>query len=102
MGDEEIYEVIQVDGKPDEFKCKECDRTFSVPGSFKRHVRAKHRKKDADVTETSLSKEEQLLEEENDIDDEFNFDDESVAKSTQNGDKTLSAEDILKLVMIMS
>ena len=90
MGDEEVYEVVQVDGKPDEFKCKECDRTFSVPGSVKRHVKAKHRKKDADATETSSSsKEEQLLEEENDMDDEFSFDDESVVKSTQNGDKTL-------------
>ena len=43
--------------------------------------------------------EEQLLDEENDLDDEFTFnrEDEEVAKSTQSGDKTLSAEDILKM-----
>ena len=43
--------------------------------------------------------EEQLLDGENDLDDEFTFnaEDEEVAKSTQNGDKTLSAEDILNM-----
>ena len=99
MTDEEVFEIIQLEGKPDEFKCKECERTFSVPGSVKRHVRAKHRKKDPGSTAMPLSIEEQLLDEENDIDDEFTFDagDEEVSKSTQNGDKTLSAEEILKI-----
>ena len=99
MAEEEVFEIIQVEGKPDEFKCRECERTFSVPGSVKRHVGAKHRKKDSGLAAMPLSIEEQLLDEDNDIDDEFTFDagDDEVSKSTQNGDKTLSAEEILKI-----
>ena len=91
-----MFDLVQMDGKPDEYKCKECDKTYTVAGSVKKHYKAKHKRKDQETNEESISMEERLLEEEDSVNG-FNPDDDNVYKSTQNGDKTLSAEDIIKL-----
>jgi hypothetical protein len=96
MGEDDVFDLIQVDGKADEFKCKECDKSYTVAGSVRKHFKAKHKRKD-DSNESTKSNEEQLLEEVNESTDDFNPDEDDVYKSTQNGDKTLSAEEIIKL-----
>ena len=96
MGEEEVFDLIQVVGKPDEYKCKECEKSYPVAGSIRKHFRAKHKKKDQEINETAKSVEELLQEEDESVDD-FNPDDDNAHKSTQNGDKTLSAEDIMKI-----
>ena len=95
MGKEEVFILIQVDGKQDEYKCKECDKTYTVAGSVRKHFQAKY-KKNQESNETSKSEEDQLQEDEDSVDD-FNPEDDDVHKSTQNGEKTLSAEDIKKM-----
>ena len=44
MSEEEMFELIQVDGKPNEYKCKECEKSYTVAGSVKKHFRAKHKR----------------------------------------------------------
>ena len=95
MGDDDVFDLIQVDGK-DEYKCKDCDKSYTVAGSVRKHFKAKHKRND-DTKESTKATEEHLLEEENESTDDFNPDEDDVYKSTQNGDKTLSAEDIIKM-----
>ena len=93
---ESIFDVIQTEGKADEYKCKECDWIFSVLGSVKRHVKAKHRRKESGIKATESSRDE--LEELDPVDEfEFDPDTDETPQSTQNGHKSLSAEEILKI-----
>ena len=94
MGDEETFDLIQEEGKPDEYKCKECDRSYSAIGSVRRHISTKHKKKDQSNDESETP---QPLEESNADDFEFDPDNDETPKSTQNADKTLSAEEIVKM-----
>ena len=90
MGDDETFELIQEEGKLDEYKCKDCEKSYSAIASVRRHISTKHKKKEESETP-------QPLEEGNADDFEFDPDNDETPKSTQNADKTLSAEDIVKM-----